>query len=81
MKVVTPRVDADDLSGGGKRFTVRDGAVVELGHDDAPAGGAAGGASHFGVHTLDPAQVKRHHDNLRRFRFMDRPTRPRTPFE
>lgn len=79
LKVVTPRVPADEL-GGAKKYVVQDGTVTELSAGQGAAGGGHKGSS-FGVHSIDPDQLKRHQANIRRLNFMDRQQRPQSPFK
>src|SRR5689334_2901360 len=68
LKIVTPRTSTADEPGGARKYVVQDGRVVEMQHGSAAAGSSSG-ASNFGVRSLDPADVARHHANLRRFTF------------
>jgi hypothetical protein len=87
LKVITPRRPADaadELLGGAKRYIVHDGRVVE--YDGKGGEGDAGARdkarySNWGPGNVDPAALARHTAQMKRFRFEDRPSMPRSPWD
>ncbi len=85
LRIVTPRLAGDDegvaaanaKNAGRQRYVVGQGGdLVPVDEAGGGGGGSGRGATSAGVHSLDPQDVKRHHANLRRFQFKNRPAGP-----